>query len=83
VGQGVSNTLLSPVVRHPMCSSIGVMSVGASLFLGSYAGVGVALIMLVMLSVRAVLEQRTLREELEGYAEYMKKVRYSLIPGIW
>jgi len=70
-------------VRHPMYASIGVMSLGASLLMGSYAGVVVGLIMLIMLSVRAVLEERTLMRELEGYEEYMERVRYRLIPGIW
>ena len=26
---------------------------------------------------------KTLRETLPGYAEYMKRVRYRLIPGVW
>jgi protein-S-isoprenylcysteine O-methyltransferase Ste14 len=32
---------------------------------------------------RTALEDRMLREELEGYAEYAKKVRYRLVPGVW
>jgi protein-S-isoprenylcysteine O-methyltransferase Ste14 len=40
-------------------------------------------ILIVWLAVRVVIEERTLREELEGYDEYMAKVRYRLIPGIW
>ena len=51
--------------------------------MGSYAGVVVGFIMLTMLSVRAVLEERTLMRELEGYEEYMERVRYRLIPGVW
>jgi protein-S-isoprenylcysteine O-methyltransferase Ste14 len=30
-----------------------------------------------------VLEDRTLQEELEGYSEYVRRVRYRLIPGLW
>jgi protein-S-isoprenylcysteine O-methyltransferase Ste14 len=33
--------------------------------------------------VRTALEDRTLRQELEGYAEYARRVRFRLIPGIW
>jgi len=33
--------------------------------------------------VRTSLEDRTLREELAGYAEYAQKVRYRLIPHVW
>jgi hypothetical protein len=29
------------------------------------------------------LEDRTLQEELEGYREYVQRVRYRLIPGIY
>jgi protein-S-isoprenylcysteine O-methyltransferase Ste14 len=29
------------------------------------------------------MEDRTLFEELEGYRDYSKKVRYRLFPGIW
>ena len=31
----------------------------------------------------AALEDRTLLEELEGYADYARRVRFRLIPGIW
>lgn len=33
--------------------------------------------------VRTALEDRTLRRELDGYAEYAGRVRYRLVPGIW
>jgi protein-S-isoprenylcysteine O-methyltransferase Ste14 len=29
------------------------------------------------------MEDKTLQNELEGYKEYTKKVRYRLIPGVW
>jgi protein-S-isoprenylcysteine O-methyltransferase Ste14 len=33
--------------------------------------------------VRTSLEDRTLREELAGYAEYAQEVGYRLIPYVW
>jgi protein-S-isoprenylcysteine O-methyltransferase Ste14 len=33
--------------------------------------------------VRTALEDRTLREELNGYEEYAQRVGYRLIPGLW
>ncbi len=33
--------------------------------------------------LRTFLEDRFLQENLEGYQEYAKKVKYRLIPGIW
>jgi len=33
--------------------------------------------------IRTELEDRTLQEELKGYKEYVQRVRYRLIPGIY
>jgi protein-S-isoprenylcysteine O-methyltransferase Ste14 len=53
------------------------------LLLGSWLGfIGVALIFLGMAS-RSMAEENLLRRELPGYAGYMQKVRYRLIPYIW
>jgi protein-S-isoprenylcysteine O-methyltransferase Ste14 len=34
-------------------------------------------------AVRAVLEEETLKAELEGYADYAAHVRYRLVPLVW
>lgn len=36
-----------------------------------------------VLVVRTALEDRALREELPGYAEYSRATRYRLLPGLW
>jgi protein-S-isoprenylcysteine O-methyltransferase Ste14 len=36
-----------------------------------------------VLARRAVMEERTLNQELPGYAAYVKQVKYRLIPYIW
>jgi protein-S-isoprenylcysteine O-methyltransferase Ste14 len=33
--------------------------------------------------VRTALEDQTLQEELPGYRDYARRVRYRLIPGIY
>ena len=33
--------------------------------------------------IRTRLEDRMLQAELPGYQEYVREVRYRLIPGIW
>jgi hypothetical protein len=33
--------------------------------------------------VRTALEDRTLRMELPGYAEFTNDTRYRLLPGVW
>jgi protein-S-isoprenylcysteine O-methyltransferase Ste14 len=70
-------------VRHPMYSGALLCSVGAPLMLGSWWGVAAGALLLVAIGVRAVLEERTLTAELEGYADYATKVRYRLVPLVW
>jgi protein-S-isoprenylcysteine O-methyltransferase Ste14 len=36
-----------------------------------------------LLILRTALEDRTLQAELGGYADYARRVRYCLLPGIW
>ena len=38
---------------------------------------------IVILVVRTSLEDRALKQKLEGYQEYAERVRYRLIPGVW
>ena len=46
--------------------------------LGNIVGV-----MSVIAVVRTALEDRTLQEELPGYRDYARRVRYRLFPGIY
>jgi protein-S-isoprenylcysteine O-methyltransferase Ste14 len=70
-------------VRHPMYAAIVVFVVGTPLLLGSWSGVLVGLLFVVLLARRAVLEERTLRAELPGYPAYLAQVKYRLIPYVW
>jgi protein-S-isoprenylcysteine O-methyltransferase Ste14 len=70
-------------VRHPMYAAMLVFVVGTSLLLGSGYGLLLGLLFIVVLARRAVLEERTLRDNLYGYAAYMKQVKYRIIPYIW
>jgi protein-S-isoprenylcysteine O-methyltransferase Ste14 len=60
-----------------------LMFAGAPLLLGSYYGLlaGLALTLLLMARIRG--EEAMLARELEGYREYMQKVRYRLVPLLW
>jgi protein-S-isoprenylcysteine O-methyltransferase Ste14 len=42
-----------------------------------------ALLTVAVLVVRTALEDRTLIQELSGYAQYARRTRYRLLPGIW
>jgi protein-S-isoprenylcysteine O-methyltransferase Ste14 len=54
-----------------------------TLLLGSWDGLRGGLILIGMVARRAVLEERGLREELEGYSVYMTRVRYRFVPYLW
>jgi protein-S-isoprenylcysteine O-methyltransferase Ste14 len=70
-------------VRHPMYSAIVIFLVGTPLLLGSWCGVLFAIILIIVIARRGVLEERTLSQELSGYAAYMAQVKYRLIPYVW
>jgi protein-S-isoprenylcysteine O-methyltransferase Ste14 len=70
-------------VRHPGYTGYSVFSLGTSLALGSLWALIPAGLTACLLVVRTALEDRTLQEELAGYREYARRVRYRLLPGIW
>ena len=82
-GQKVVTTGPYHYVRHPMYTAALLLFVGTPLLLGSWYGVLMGLIVEVMVAIRAVLEERALRKELEGYDAYMEQVKYRLIPYVW
>jgi protein-S-isoprenylcysteine O-methyltransferase Ste14 len=71
------------VVRHPMYAGNPLVTVGLSLWLGSYTAALFAALPLALLMVRIGLEERFLRRELPGYREYAARVPYRLLPGFW
>jgi protein-S-isoprenylcysteine O-methyltransferase Ste14 len=81
--QRVVNTGPYRYVRHPMYSGAIFFIEGTALLLGSWYGLFFGLTLVCVIARRAMLEEETLRSELEGYNAYMGRVRYRLIPGIW
>lgn len=70
-------------VRHPMYLSLVLSWPALALLLGSYWALLPALLASGIIVVRTVFEDRTLLEELPGYSDYARQVRYRLIPGLW
>jgi len=70
-------------VRHPMYSGMILFFAGVPLLLGSWWGLAIAPVIVVLFAVRIGIEERTLREGLPGYSDYMTRVRYRLLPGVW
>jgi protein-S-isoprenylcysteine O-methyltransferase Ste14 len=71
------------IVRHPMYSAIIVLVIAFPTALGSRFGLIPALLLVLLLVIRTIFEDRTLRTELPGYPEYTSVTRYRLIPGVW
>jgi protein-S-isoprenylcysteine O-methyltransferase Ste14 len=70
-------------VRHPMYLGVIVLVFSSSMALGSLWGFVPGALIGLLYIIRTVLEDRMLKEELVGYAEYAMRVKYRLIPGIW
>jgi protein-S-isoprenylcysteine O-methyltransferase Ste14 len=70
-------------VRHPMYSGVILFFVGVPLLLGSWWGVAIAPVFVILFAIRARIEERTLVEGLPDYADYAARVRYRLVPGLW
>ena len=82
-GQSVITTGPYALVRHPMYASVLIQWLFTPLALGSYWALLPACLLPVILAARIVDEERVLSRELEGYRDYMGRVKYRLIPGIW
>jgi protein-S-isoprenylcysteine O-methyltransferase Ste14 len=70
-------------VRHPGYVGAILTALGAALLLGSAWSLVPAGLVLVSLTVRTALEDRTLRRELAGYEEFTRRTRWRLVPGVW
>jgi protein-S-isoprenylcysteine O-methyltransferase Ste14 len=81
--QKVVSTGVYGLVRHPMYVGTLIMMVGTPLALDSYWGLLVTILAFPILALRIDDEEKMLRQELDGYDEYTKKVHYRLVPGVW
>ncbi len=82
-GQKVVSTGLYGIVRHPMYAATVVMFLSMPLILGSWISFAIFLCYPIIIGIRIKNEEKVLSEGLEGYTEYMKRVKYRLIPFIW
>jgi protein-S-isoprenylcysteine O-methyltransferase Ste14 len=71
------------LVRHPMYSGAVLYFAAVALLLGSWWGLAMSPVFFVLFGVRAGLEERVLCDGLPGYADYLTRVRYRLVPGLW
>ena len=71
------------MVRHPGYAGNILPLLGIVLALGSVWTLIPAAVALIIAVIRTALEDQTLQEELPGYRDYVQRVRYRLIPGIY
>ena len=71
------------LVRHPMYTGVIIMYLASPIALGSYWALLPALLVIPLLIARIHNEEQVLLQNLPGYAEYLQKVKFRLLPGIW
>ena len=82
-GQTVVDSGLYGVVRHPMYLATILLFLAIPIVLGSWISFLFFLFYPAVIVVRIGNEEQLLSKELNGYADYRKKVKYRLIPFIW
>lgn len=70
-------------LRHPGYAGMAVMLPGSALAMGSLWALVPALAGMILFILRAEHEDRFLMNELEGYRDYARRVKFRLLPGVW
>jgi protein-S-isoprenylcysteine O-methyltransferase Ste14 len=70
-------------VRHPGYVGFILQAISLPILLGSLWALVPGITAAILMGIRTYLEDRTLQAELPGYQDYMREVRYRLVPGIW
>lgn len=81
--QKVIDTGLYGIVRHPMYSATLFLFLSMGLILNSPISFVILLFYFPIIAKRMQNEEKILEEELQGYSDYKKKVKYKVIPLIW
>ena len=81
--QKVVDTGLYSIVRHPMYIITILLFLSIPFILNSFISFIIFLIYPIIIVKRIKNEEEVLKKDLKGYKEYMKKVKYRLIPFIW
>jgi len=82
-GQPVISTGAYGIVRHPLYSGALLLLICTPLALGSYWSLLILLPTVPVLVWRLLDEERFLKRNLPGYANYCRVTRFRLIPRVW
>ena len=82
-GQTVADRGPYRLLRHPMYSVSLLLWLWMPLALGSFVALPVAALLIPILVLRLLNEEKILRRDLPGYSEYCQHTRYRLVPSVW
>ncbi len=71
------------IIRHPMYLGVIMMFISIPTALGSYWALLFFIPVIALIFFRTLNEEKVLLRDLKGYAKYMQKVKYKLVPGVW
>jgi protein-S-isoprenylcysteine O-methyltransferase Ste14 len=71
------------IVRHPMYLGVILFTLASGAALGSWIAELVLLPLIAIFVRRTLVEERMLHQELDGYSDYAKRVRFRVIPGVF
>lgn len=82
-GQKVIDSGPYGVIRHPGYAFASAGFIGAGLAFGSWICLVPVVVLIGQLMYRTLLEEKLLTQELSGYDDYITRVRFRWIPGVW
>ena len=82
-GQTVITTGPYAIVRHPLYFGALFYVAATSLVLGSWWGLATVPLVAAGFAIRIPIEEKALREGLQGYDDYARRVRWRLLPFVW
>ena len=82
-GQKVIDTGLYGIIRHPMYTATVFLFLSIPVVLGSWWSLLLFAPYPFVIAARIINEEKILSQQLPGYTDYRKRVKYRLIPWIW
>lgn len=70
-------------VRHPMYAGAGLLVLATPLALDSWVALPLPFLLMAVIVLRLLDEEKYLAAHLPGYREYQQQVPYRLLPGVW